>query len=106
MQISIKHLSYCLDKANEIADQFTLVYLDANNPERSIENLHETCEKYLNVKIITTELDIDKDNSAVWGMFVRYSDHFEIIIAQGLNYCWRRFVFCKELFHVVLDDEE
>jgi hypothetical protein len=41
------------------------------------------------------------------GMFIPFVDgHYEIVILPGQNYCWKRFVLCKELFHVLIDVED
>lgn len=106
MYIPDDHIKYCLGKADEIADCYTLAHLGADDPLRSIDNLRRTCEAYLKTKITTIEVEIQKDDAAAWGSYIRKPDGYDILLAQGLNYCWRRFVTCKELFHAVLDKDE
>jgi Zn-dependent peptidase ImmA (M78 family) len=106
----IKHelLIHCLDKAREIAEQYKLYVLVADDPLRSVDKLTEICRKYLNKEIEIFELDIDKNESPVFGASIlKEGDaRYDICHVKNLNYCWQRFVVCKELFHVVLDEEK
>jgi Zn-dependent peptidase ImmA (M78 family) len=40
------------------------------------------------------------------GLLLRYQDKAEIIYSSSLNTCWRRFVVCKELAHLLIDTEQ
>jgi Zn-dependent peptidase ImmA (M78 family) len=109
MLIPDAEIKYCLGKATEIAEQYVIQHIAADNPERSTENLKSTCEKYLGgeSKIQVLEIEVQADTSAVLGAYIKKSDtDFDICIARDLNYCWRRLVLAKELFHVILDKEE
>lgn len=39
----------------------------------------------------------------LYGLLLRYKDSAEIVVAADMRYCWRRFVVCKELAHLILD---
>jgi hypothetical protein len=39
-----------------------------------------------------------------WG--ANYEDRFEIYLLAGMNYCWRRYVLCKEYFHAIIDGDD
>lgn len=106
MYIPQDQLRSCLEKVDEIAAYYMATYIGADDPVRSIDNLKLACETYLNVRITLFEGDTHRDETAVWGAFIKKPDGYDIVISQGHNYCWRRFVTCKELFHVVLDKEE
>lgn len=102
-------IKYCLAKVTEFTHQYTLTYLGADDPLRSVDNLLTTCETYLQTEIRLKQLAVHKDESAVLAFYVNSQDpktgksSFDICYVQGLNHCWTRFVICKELFHVILD---
>lgn len=111
MHVYLDEIKYCLKKVEEIVEQYKLYHLAADDPQRSTDNLLNTCESYLQTKILLKELEIQKSDSAVLGGYLNVAPkdgapYFEICFVQGLNYCWKRFVICKELFHVILDKED
>lgn len=40
------------------------------------------------------------------GVYTGIGDYARIQISEGQNYCWTRFILCKEMFHVILDEEK
>lgn len=42
---------------------------------------------------------------AIRGKLIRYENSGTIIISSEQTMCWRRFVLCKELAHLIIDDE-
>lgn len=70
----------------------------------------------VNLSIVTDivrnrlEIDIEHrkanwDDNNIKGCLLRYTDKAIIYTSDNLNTCWERFVYCKELCHLVLDDE-
>jgi hypothetical protein len=107
MKIKSQELSYCFDKTNEIAEHYLLAHIGADDPQRSVNNLISTCQKYLNVEIKLKKSEISYTKNSVWGTCIdRRNGQFDICFADGLNECWERFVICKEAFHVVLTKDE
>lgn len=39
------------------------------------------------------------------GVYAGDGDHARIRYSSGLNFCWRRFAVCKEMFHAIIDEE-
>jgi hypothetical protein len=108
MLIDTNHLEFCISKAQEFGQYYEDGhYLGGDDPRRYIQYLHDICQKYLSCQINLLALEVPAFGSAVNGAFIMTSDnHYDICVARDLNYCWRRFVFCKEMFHVVLDRPE
>ncbi len=53
------------------------------------------------------EVDIDFKSSPVYSaVIVKDAGNVDIAIAKGLNFCWKRFVIAKEIFHGILDADE
>jgi hypothetical protein len=40
------------------------------------------------------------------GGLARYRDHAKVWLSADLNLCWSRFVACKELMHLLADDQQ
>jgi hypothetical protein len=107
MLVSTVQLEYCLDKAREFSDYYVQDYLGTDDPKRYIENLKDICEKHLNVRITQLIIQVAERGSPVKGAFLALEQgEYVICVARDLNPCWQRFVFCKELFHVVMDRAE
>lgn len=106
MLIKTDHLVYCVGRASELAQVYEQRYLHGGNPRRSVRLLLELAAGHLNKKIDLVQLDIHKDVSTVWGGCINYPDRCDIVLVQGLNFCWQRFVICKEVFHAVINDEK
>ena len=106
MKIKTTDLSYCIGKADEIAEQYCLTHIASDNPERYVDNLRHTCQDYLGKKIGLERLEIDEDKSPVIAACILLENgDVDICYAENLNHCWTRFAICKEIFHLVLDLE-
>lgn len=105
MNFHDEELKHCALKAKELEDHYLMIALAADSTERSVDWLTDICAKYCAKKIRLEELEINKDETTVWGACFALAeiDTYDIAIAYGLNYCWKRFVICKELFHAVLE---
>jgi Zn-dependent peptidase ImmA (M78 family) len=106
MQISRAFLTQCFSEVNNISEIYRLNYLAADATVRSVDNLHNLCGTFLEKKVLLKFHKQRFSDSSVRGFYVNYPDRFEIVILQGQNKCWTRFVTCKELFHVILDGTE
>lgn len=53
--------------------------------------------KYIAAQIKTYRADM--------GTYKGIGEYARIQFSSGLNYCWRRFVVCKEMYHCILDRE-
>lgn len=105
MLLTHTELEHCLGKATEIAEQYRLYSIASDDPQRSVDNLMATCKSYLKVNLKLLEIEVDRKDSAIWGACIKTEDGFDICYGKGHNNCWRRFIVCKEVFHVVLDCE-
>jgi Zn-dependent peptidase ImmA (M78 family) len=75
------------------------------NAERpSTNKLLEFCRNFLDKDIRLLEHCDSYHNHKVYSFCVKHDEYFDIVYLRELNNCWMRFVLCKELFHVILDD--
>lgn len=106
MQLSDGDVRHCLEKAAELTEQYKLYSLAAGQKQRSVDDLEWLCGEYLGKNVSVLDLQLAADELAIRGMFAALSDgSYEIYLLADLGERERRFVKCKELFHVVLDDE-
>ena len=106
MRIKIDLINAALAKAKEINDLYKLRDLAGGTPQKSVDLLKEIAISYLGKNVSFSEIDIDYEKSAVYSMCVIYDDRIDIVIAKGLNHCWKRFAICKEIFHAFLDEDK
>lgn len=108
MQIEIDKLKKAIDQAKEINEIYELHYIGAkNNNVKSTDDLRDLCSKYLqkNIDFYEHKLMHHKDHP-IRGFFLAFDkgNRYEVALLSSQNYCWRRLVLCKELFHVILYD--
>jgi Zn-dependent peptidase ImmA (M78 family) len=107
MQVKTDELKYAISKAHEIRDIHRLNYLNSDETEKSLPNLLDLCQCYLGKNIVTREHKMQHDGQPMRGFCLSFNDgHYEIVLLGGQNNCWKRLVLCKELFHVILDEEK
>jgi Zn-dependent peptidase ImmA (M78 family) len=107
MHVSLFHLQRALDKVEAIFGYYRIEHIGWDDPKRSIDHLKVTVEKFLEKKVQLVLLPLNRDQTPVHGAFIMKSEtEFDIVYVDGLSPEWKRFVICKELFHVILDRED
>lgn len=107
MLIQLDEIKSAISKAQEIADIHKLHYLNSDASIKSLENLIDICRCYLNKDIVLREHTMPYAAQPIRGFCLAFNDgHYEIVILADQRPCWRRLVTCKELFHIILDEEK
>lgn len=107
MRVDKKLLSNIFSLVRTITDQYKLSANHGNDVYRSVDDLKIVCEAYLGLKIKIFKLNRSQDEGVVFGSYIAKEGNVrDIIFVKDLNYCWQRFVVCKELFHAVMDADE
>ena len=106
MLISPLDLRFCLDKACEMGDHYNDNVHHDGRPGKSVDQLLQICRQYLGKTIRVNYLNIHFQHNSINGMFLRVNDEYEIYLRREMESDWNRFVLCKELYHVILDDEQ
>ena len=96
----------CLDKAKEIAEEYKLYVLGAPHTRKSVQDLLRLFGEHLDKKVEAYGLNESLPHQSIRGYYVRFPDKYVIVISQEDLSEWRRFVVCKELFHVALDEPQ
>jgi len=107
MNISALHLQSCLNRVAEVTALFQKMFPDAHPDFKSVDKLAQTIKAYCGVQNLRLLEALPKDIGAAQGMIIRkdFKDYV-ILTVSGLPGDLERYVTCKELFHIVLDDAE
>ncbi|WP_426147191.1 ImmA/IrrE family metallo-endopeptidase [Polaromonas sp. DSR2-3-2] len=106
MNISSHDLSCCINKAKEISEVYNSRSLNSSDPKRSLDLLTEVCTDSSGRPIEIYKGDGDENDRWLYGTCLLYPEKSVVLYAHYLNSCWERFTVCKELFHIVLDQDE
>lgn len=106
MIINKQNLEAVIAKANEVNDHYILTHLTGNATQKYMDYILDSCEKFGVRNVRMFEVDLPYVDSAVYSMCVMTKDGADIVLAKGLNHCWQRYTICKELFHLLIDDEK
>lgn len=107
MRLSDTDVRYALDKAKELTEQYETYSRAKDHCQRSVDDLAWLCGDYLGKSVAIYDLKLAADEMVIRGMFAAMHDgSYEIYLLSELGDRERRFVKCKELFHVILDDEQ
>lgn len=106
MLITLKKITDCLGEVKNIREQYSLYFIGSDTTERSVNRLLKLCRESLGKNIELSILSESSLNHLVHGFCIVSDDGYEICILSDLNNCWKRFVICKELCHVILDCPE
>lgn len=104
-----QELQYCMGKTAELMRQYLMRYVDNDGPVRPVELLRRACQVHLGASFSmeTLEVAIPPKGPALKAFVVRVGENvFDIRVAPGLDPAQKRFVLCKELFHIVIDKPE
>lgn len=105
VQIPDTLIDLALDKAAEMAEHHHRYVLDGAASRKSIDDLVWIVTTYLLKDVSILEIDIPADTGSIRAFMVRYPLRYDIVMLAEKNFCLKRFVLCKELFQVILDDD-
>ncbi|MFK3846596.1 ImmA/IrrE family metallo-endopeptidase [Stenotrophomonas sp. NPDC078853] len=96
----------CLRKAVEIRDLYDLYVLNGKARMKSVDDLTWVCVEYLEKRITIEYADIPVEGSSIKAAFLALDDgSYRIGLLTGMSEEEERFVLCKELFHVIFDED-
>ena len=89
-----------------MADNHKNYSMAPNAFDRSIDDFAELCRLEAKCKIEIIEVDLVAVPSTISATCWKMKDGYLIGVRPEPNICWNRFVKCKELFQVLLDDPQ
>jgi hypothetical protein len=97
-------IAECFAIVGEVTETYQKYVFGGQHSRKSLDFLVECVLKHDFGKPVEIKLlELDADTSAVKAMFINEGDKYVLCLLRGLNFCWSRFVLCKEIFHVYLD---
>jgi Zn-dependent peptidase ImmA (M78 family) len=106
MQIEKKELQYCIKRALEISEVYRLRFIGGCAFPLSVDNLVDLVQSHENKSVSINLIELSYDSEEVRGFYLAFESEYKIFLLEGQNRCWIRFVQSKELFHVLLDNDE
>lgn len=107
MQIDITIIIKCKIEINNALEAYRQHSLGVS---REVNFLLSTCRLNLSKSIVLIETLDDSqtiETTSIPATYIALPDgSYAICYIKNLNNCWKRFVLCKELFHVLLDNPE
>jgi Zn-dependent peptidase ImmA (M78 family) len=103
--IQAKDVAFCLEKARELAGYYRQYVLAGDGRAKSVDDLLWICREYLKKNIQVAEVAVPAAGKVVRAVFIGREDGYDIYLLAGMDRVSRRFILCKELFHVILDQE-
>ena len=107
MKINPQDLINCLSVASNLSQACYQTQLSPATV-RSVDLLKALCERDYTNQVPIQVLQVDAQDETMQGCcLIGYpAGSATILLAHHLNLCWRRFVRCKELFHIALNRDE
>ncbi len=104
MIISNEDAAFCIEEARQITEQYKLYVLNSGGCKKSVDDLEWLITQYCNKVVRVQDLNLPAEELSVRGAYVAWADgSYDIFLLAELSDRERRFVKCKELFHVVMD---
>ena len=106
MILKFADLAICLSKAREISAKYASAVNGQVTFPKSIDVLVDVCKAYLPREIVIKDMwpEAGSANDSIRSFCLNmHGQPFEICLLSGLNYCWRRYCVCFELFHAILE---
>jgi Zn-dependent peptidase ImmA (M78 family) len=105
MKLLPHELRRCLDAAAEFSRRYDAHVAPHTGPKKSRDDLLHVAQAMIGKEIGVYELDDPIEHETIHGFYVREADGYSILLRTELPEEQIRFVLCKELFHVMLDDK-
>ncbi|WP_223484670.1 ImmA/IrrE family metallo-endopeptidase [Stenotrophomonas indicatrix] len=106
MQLSKAEVTGCIALVHEVVEHYKLNVLNSARTMRSVEDLEWIVGEFLQKRVTIESLKVPAAGKWIKAACVVTAEgDYEIYVLTGLDLDARRFIICKELFHVVLDEE-
>ena len=105
MRLDIITIQQCNSELKNTIHAYNL-FVHGGNSVRCEIQLLKTCCQSLNKLTQVIEINDSKNLNTIKGVYLALKDTYVICLVEGLNPCWKRFVICKEIFHVLFDNPE
>lgn len=106
MYVSPGDVRRCLDQARAISEEYRQYHIAGDHDHKSIIDLmDQIVTAYLRKTFRVHKIEIER--ASVSAMYWALRDgSYDIFLLGGLDERDRRFALCKELFHIILDEED
>jgi Zn-dependent peptidase ImmA (M78 family) len=102
MEVSSGDIRHCVEQARELSEHYRQLVLNGNASRKSIDQLYEIIKTYLQKVVTVKDVNVPRNTIAAL-VLVMEDGSYKVGLLSGMPDEERRFAYCKELFHVVLD---
>ena len=105
MLLKHSHIKKCYDLVQSQITNFNLQVRHPRGDVRSVDDFKDFCKEQ-HAAFDDYELNLPAKGQPIFGSMIQTGDSYNIFLLSGLNRCWKRFVLCKEIFHIILDIDD
>lgn len=106
MQLTPIHIKKCLDTAQSLREVYFHSHFKPDHTHISVNALLHIVQNTYNKNVtLSFHNDSHKEHYLYSFLHVNNDGSYHICLMSEMSNCWNRFALCKELFHVILDEE-
>ncbi|MFZ1548546.1 MAG: hypothetical protein WAT12_15860 [Candidatus Nitrotoga sp.] len=107
MDFTPKQIKLCLDMAQNLREAYFHSSHNAGHTHISVNALLHMVQTTYGKKVTLYFHDDSYEDHHVYSLlYVDKGGSYHICLMSKMSNCWNRFALCKELFHVILDEED
>lgn len=106
MDFTPKQIKMCLDMAQNLREAYFHSFHNPNHTHISVNALLKMVRDTYGKTVNLSFHDDNYEKHHIYSLlYVDEDGSYHICLMSGMSNCWNRFALCKELFHVILDEE-
>lgn len=105
MLLKHSHVKKCYELVKSQIDNFNLQVRHPRGDVRSVDDFKDFCKEQ-HADFDDFELSLPAKGQPIYGSMIQVGEKYNIFLLSGLDTCWKRFVLCKEIFHIILDIDD
>ena len=106
MNLEPKKIKNCLESAQNVREVYFSYHHGSSDLHVSVNKLLEIVKSTYQKKVTLYFHEDSHEKHHIHSFLqINSDDSYDICLMSGMTNCWNRFALCKELFHVILDEE-
>lgn len=106
MNLEPKKIKNCLESAQNVREVYFSYHHGSSDLHVSVNKLLEIVRSTYKKKVTLYFHEDSHEGHHIHSFLqINSDDSYDICLMSGMTNCWNRFALCKELFHVILDEE-
>lgn len=107
MEFTPRQIKTCLEMAQNLREAYFHSFHSSSHTHISVNSLLDMVRNTHGKNVILSFHDDSYVDHHIYSLlYVDKDGSYHICLMSGMTNCWNRFSLCKELFHVMLDEEK